>query len=668
MAQELTAEAGRGAAWSRPLLWTAAMAAVATAAWLWVVQLVTLSQPCSSPGCVWPRLSAEGFASLAAVDVQPWAWTALIGVLSALWIMVPLILGVIVARATPPARASALLWFVFALGPLSAVPTDPLATAVLRTLSLGAWFCLFATYPTGRFVPRWAMVSPIAALAWTITLSLPPMRRFEALGDPLFSTLTSTVYVVAVGLIVAAQVVQYRRGDRGDRRRIRLLLVGLIPFLALGIAGGILDGVLDRDTLGYGTLGGAILYEVTSFSTVLLIGVVAVATVRHGAYGVRVVINRVLLGTLALGLAALVYGMVVALVSALLSGWLPPAIAAVAAALVLASTYGRLAGAIGRLVYGDADDPATIAAALDQRVAEATSAEDILNGIAASLSQRLRLPGVSITARGAAGHGIAGELVQERAVTVPLALDGRSVGEVTVTLRLGQRRLTRRDRNALGAAAGPLATAATAARLTAQLRASRLEVLVSRDDERRVLRRRLHDELGPTLAITGHRLAAARDDPGQLVAAERTLADAVQQIRSISRELRPPALDELGLRAALLAFADGLSFDLEIDAPDAISPGAIEVTIYRVVVEALLNVERHAHAERAAVEVSSHDDGWLVSVDDDGIGMTSSTMPGVGLQSIRERADELGGSVTFGSSPLGGARVRATVPTGGMVS
>ena len=106
--------------------------------------------------------------------------------------------------------------------------------AVLRTLTLGAWFTVFAIYPTGRFLPRWVAVAPAIAVAWTIVLSIPPVHAAEAANDPLWWALEAAVYAVCVATIVAAQFVQFRRGDRDDRRRIRLLLGAFVRSFCSG--------------------------------------------------------------------------------------------------------------------------------------------------------------------------------------------------------------------------------------------------------------------------------------------------------------------------------------------------------------------------------------------------------------------------------------------------
>lgn len=629
------------------------------AALLWGAQLRTVLTPCTVPDCVWPRLSTQGFDTLSALGLPPSTWTMIAAAVSALCIAVPFALGVIVARSASAPTALAALWFTLSLGAVSAAASGPAAT-VLRVLTLGCWFTAFAVFPTARFRPRWVIAAPIGAVVWTLVMLLPPVTAREAANDPLWWMLESAGYVLCVAAILVAQIVQFRHGDAHVRRQIGLLLTVFVLFTLFGAVTAVLGLRLDPAALGYGTLGGGLMYELSNLVTLLLIGCVAVAMVRDGAYGARLVLDRALVGAAALLIAALVYAVVVAIASAVLAGWLSAALAAIVTAVALAGSYARIARLVGRLVYGDADDPAAVAAALDARVAAVEDPDALLPAIAEELAEGLRLPAVRVTdADGAVAETGA---IPGRSATVPLLLDGRPIGEVTAALRTGQRRLTARDRAALAAAAGPLATAVTARRLTAELRRSRLEALIGRDDERRALRRRLHDEVGPTLALAGHRIHAARSDPDAWEAAAHTVDDALAQIRAISRELRPPALDELGLGPALAAFAEGIGLAITIDAPAERMSGVVEVAVYRIAVEALVNAARHGCARSVRVDVRDHDRGCEMTIDDDGSGIRGDAVPGVGIGSMRERAQELGGTLAVAALPAGGTRVHVRIP------
>jgi signal transduction histidine kinase len=215
--------------------------------------------------------------------------------------------------------------------------------------------------------------------------------------------------------------------------------------------------------------------------------------------------------------------------------------------------------------------------------------------------------------------------------------------------------------------------AAHAVQLTDALQRSREQLVVAREEERRRIRRDLHDGLGPALASLAMQADSAREwtraEPERTEAALAEITakaqDALQDIRRLVYDLRPPALDELGLVGALRQTAanspNGLH--IEIDVPQSLPPlsAAVEVAAYRIVQETLNNVARHAHAQHCTVRLCVHDTLCL-EIDDDGIGLPSTPRAGVGLVSMRERAAELGGTCVIEAIPGGGTRVRARLP------
>jgi signal transduction histidine kinase len=227
----------------------------------------------------------------------------------------------------------------------------------------------------------------------------------------------------------------------------------------------------------------------------------------------------------------------------------------------------------------------------------------------------------------------------------------------------------------LGRQAGP---AIQAARLTADVQRSREHLVTTREEERRRLRRELHDGVGPTLAGTLMKTEAARvrlaDHPEE---AERLLVDlaadtrrTIEEVRRMTYDLRPPALDELGLVGALREQAasftgePGRPLDVVVDAPADLPPlaAAVEVAAYRIAVEAMTNVARHSGARTASVRLAAEGDDLVVEVLDDGRGLGADAHAGIGHRSMRERADELGGSFGVASVPGGGTRVHARLP------
>jgi signal transduction histidine kinase len=206
---------------------------------------------------------------------------------------------------------------------------------------------------------------------------------------------------------------------------------------------------------------------------------------------------------------------------------------------------------------------------------------------------------------------------------------------------------------------------------------SREQIVAAREEERRRLRRELHDGLAPTLSGVGIKLDLALQSAGDDPETTRLLIDeartgvrsAVADIRRMARELRPPTLDALGLEGALREQAAGLAAQeadapvIIVDVPEPLPtlPAAVEVAAYRIAVEALLNVVRHAAAQRCEIRLAVGEDQLEVDVVDDGRGPGAGSV-GVGTRAMRERAAEVGGEVSIEPVASGGTRVIARLP------
>ncbi len=211
--------------------------------------------------------------------------------------------------------------------------------------------------------------------------------------------------------------------------------------------------------------------------------------------------------------------------------------------------------------------------------------------------------------------------------------------------------------------------------LTENLQRSRERIVTAREEERRRLSRDLHDGLGPQLVSLGFKVEAAQnvlvDDPsavGDLLAQLKAqIKSSLGEVRRIAYDLRPPALDQLGLLPAIQEHISSLELpgDLKIilEAPPYTPdlPAAIEVAAYRIVLEAVTNISQHAQASQAAVRLEFNH--WLqIEVTDDGLGIPEAISPGVGISSMRERTSELGGTFTIAPRPQGGTQLLARLP------
>jgi len=212
---------------------------------------------------------------------------------------------------------------------------------------------------------------------------------------------------------------------------------------------------------------------------------------------------------------------------------------------------------------------------------------------------------------------------------------------------------------------------------TAELQRARERLVAAREEERRRLRRDLHDGLGPALAGAALKVEAAENlltsDPraaaGLLEDARAEIHAAVADVRRLVYALRPPALDELGLVGAIREQAERLGVGkhvrVEVDAPEHLDglSAAVEVAAYRIALEAMTNVARHADARTCVVRISAN--GVLeLEISDDGHGLPRDHRAGVGITSMQERADELGGTCEVEPVDGHGTRVHARLPLG----
>jgi signal transduction histidine kinase len=327
-----------------------------------------------------------------------------------------------------------------------------------------------------------------------------------------------------------------------------------------------------------------------------------------------------------------------------------------------------------RRLYGLRSRPYELVSTLGRRIGLALTPEQTLAAAVAAIGEGLNAPFAGIelgeNATPEATHGRARPWA---ATTLTLTHRGQPIGRLVVQQRGPDEPWTRREQALLQGLAHQLGPTAASVRLTRELQAARERLVRAREEELRRLQRDLHDGVGPTLAgarmlVRSARTAAGQGSNGGLLdELDTTLGDATTEIRRILDNLRPPALDR-GLPAALdtavrryrsADFAVLLSTHGDLDD----LPAAVEVVTYRVVDEALTNVVKHAHAGGATVTVTRSVDRLLVEVCDDGLGPGLPRADGVGLDSMRERCQELGGSFEIAPASAGtrhpGTRISA---------
>jgi signal transduction histidine kinase len=582
--------------------------------------------------------------------------------------------GVVTAPGTVPGAA-----YLAALGP--GLQAAGMVIAVV-------W--VPAVFPDGRLPgPRWRWLAwPAAAAAaclflgnalsptsnesqlahWHSPIGLPV--RYGNIADALSAAGVLLAVAAAAGAI-AGLVTRWRRGGRLVRQQLLLLALATWPpalvFLAIMITNGVPAWIF-----------GVVLLPLPA--------AIAVAILHHGLYDLRRAAHRTLLWLTMSAAVVGIYAAVVITVAALVPdhhAWWPPALAAALAALALIPLRDKLQRGVTRVVYGRWHEPYEVLAGLGERLEAAADMDRLLDAAVAELTTGLGLHDVSvrdldeIVVTGT--EGLAGSVPRTDAVvgpgtaSIPLLAYGTPVG--SLTYRVPDRPLSAAEERLLHDLARQLGGALHARLLREDLQRARERLVLAREEERRRLRRDLHDGIGPALAGLTLKTETARAllPPGS-DGASRELHDLSEEIRRtvvdvrrLVEGLRPPALDELGLAGACAQAVErlttGAGLAASVDARDdlPVLPAAVEVAAYRIVVEAVTNTVRHARARHCQVSIACTPAGLAVEVTDDGTGLNAAGHHGHGLAIMRERAEELGGTVTVRDGPPG-VTVQARLP------
>jgi signal transduction histidine kinase len=575
-----------------------------------------------------------------------------------------------------------------------ASPMFTAAGAILNFIGYVCFVVAFYIFPNGRFVPGWTRW---LVILWTLYVAsvyfLPEDSPFHPRAWPLLSV---PMAVGLFGSLIFAQAYRYRRiSGPVERQQTKWVVLGFTAAIT-GSVLVVLPAMVYPELLQPGVP--KVLYalfELTATNLVLLLIPlsIGVAILRYRLWDVDVIINRTLVyGALTASVAG-IYMLLVGALGAILPARGSLAVSLPAAgvvAVLFAPLRQRLQRGVNRLMYGERDEPYGVLSRLGERLEATLEPASVLPTIVETVAGALKLPYTAISMARESGFEVAaahGTPTGEETI-LPLTYGGRTIGELMLAPREPGDAFTPADMRLLQDLARQAEVAVHAVRLTADLQRSRERLVTAREEERRRLRRDLHDGLGPTLAGLSLGLDVSlktlRNEPGE---AEHLLAElksrtkeAVADVRRLVYGLRPPALDELGLLLTIREQAAGYGYladdpetsrgdDLAFffEAPEEMPPlpAAVEVATYRIAQEAITNVARHARARSCLVRLSIDDarDELVLEVSDDGVGLPDDRRAGVGTSSMSERAEELGGTCTVASNPAGvGTHVVARLP------
>ena len=565
-------------------------------------------------------------------------------------------------------------------------------------LVMSSLVLIFFLFPSGRFVPGWTgwVAGGVVAIIFGFWSPLAQQwHRRLGMSDSEIPWITMILAMLAALILaLGSQIYRYRRlATPVERQQVKWVLFGLGLVLLVALLQLVAGPLWPSSSVQYAV--GDVLWLLVM---PLIPLTMAFSIFRYRLWEIDLLINRTLVYGLLTALVFVFYIAIVGSLSLLFQIEGNPLLSALATGLIailFQSLRQWLQQAVNRLMYGERDDPVAVLAALGKRLEATTTPEMILSTLVETLCHALKLPYAAIVLkqgdelRVAANHGEPAGATE----TIPLLYQGEMVGELRTAPRGPGETLSRADHRLIGEIAHHAGAAVHAARLTADLQQSRERLVTAREEERRRLRRDLHDGLGPQLATLSLQVDAARNLlQSEPAASNELLGDvkagmqaAIADIRRLVYDLRPPALDQLGLVSALREYTaacagtQGLRF--QVEAPEHLPPlpAAVEVAAYRIVLEAITNVLRHARARQCMVRLQLDDGRWamddsdpssiahrpsslILAISDDGVGLPAQHQAGVGLASMRERAEELGGSCRIESAAGNGTEVLAVLP------
>jgi len=554
-------------------------------------------------------------------------------------------------------------------------------TTTIGMIGNVAILAFFFVFPNGRFTPRWTAAIVLAWLLFHIPPQYFPGSPLDLRGH--FPGWYNLLFTVAVLSGVAAQIYRYLRVSNViEQQQTKWVVYGW----SVGIGGYMIIRALGAslsDPLA-GDLPVALPLSIAGHLLMLLPPIsIAVAVLRYRLWDINPIINRTLVYGALSAATMLFYIVVVGFFSNYFqhssANFIISFLATGMIAVLFEPLRRRLQRAVNRLMYGDRDDPATILTQLSQRFESVLAPDSALQTIVETIAQTLRLPYAAISIFSAeeeprliSRFGVAPSEV----IHLPLTYQTERVGELILAPRAAGESFSAADMNLLAIIAGQAGIAVHNLRLTNDLQRSREKLVTAQEEERRRLRRDLHDGVGPTLASFSQRLDAAadlvNDNPQASVELLKELKGQVKstvaEIRRLVYALRPPVLDEFGLVSAIREHTaqytgpNGLSVSFEVTEPMPPLPAAVEVAAYRILLEAFTNVIHHAEATQCHIKIILDDASLLLEVSDDGKGLSTKARSGIGTASMRERAAELGGKCTLENISSGGTRVRARLP------
>lgn len=544
---------------------------------------------------------------------------------------------------------------------------------MMVNVMIGVFYPVLLFYlPEGRFVPSWMKWPALCTFAMGLSNLLFPSSPFLNFlhWNPLLKE--SIAFLMHV-LIVLSQIYRYFHGATSQQKRqIQWFVVSMTVYIVA-----VLLEQTPYPQSGFLRLLIQILMYTGLLSLPISVGVMVLeARLRQSA----IAFNRTLVYFVLTVVTVAVYGLLVGgmgLFLQFISNTLTSLIAIGLVSVLFHPLRERIHRQINLLVYGERDNPYQVLSGLSRRLESSLTNRSLLNAIVETVAHAFRVPYVSIEIRGETGNMTLADYGQlgEHSSQIPLTVQGETVGWLILGAQHFQDMFPPKQLSLLEDLIRQVSIAVQAVQLTEELHRSRERLVNAREEERRRLRRDLHDGLGSVIASmmlrTEEALQLHDRNPASskqaLLTMKQQMKEIIADIRRLVYALRPPTLDEFGLSFALEELAghfkdQSLLVVLSLPEEEPKFHAAVEVAVFRIVQEGLTNALKHANAGRCYVSLVCKDGILRLSIRDDGIGLPEVVVPGIGIRSMKERAEELGGTCQLQSTAGEGTRITVQIP------
>jgi signal transduction histidine kinase len=569
-----------------------------------------------------------------------------------------------------------------------------LAAKIPLYLGTTSIFICFYLFPNGRFYPSFTRYF---ALLWVVIGFLGYFTPENWIVNQKGGYIFFLSAILSFLIVTINQIYRFRKySNQEEKQQLKFVLFGFILSISLVF----LHVILLTPSIHNAESGSYPLFLAVStgfYLSLLLIPVsVFAAMIKYRLWDIDILINRALVYAIITVLVATIYAIMVGFLESYLSEVGLTFISAVILVFVFLPIYHKVQQTVNRMLFGRRDDPYRIISKLSKRLGYAIESEDVLDTILDTVTQAFNVPHAEIHLNNDNGYEVSAVKGKPigRPMVMPLLYKSEIIGQLLLSPRSPGESWSSVDLQLLEELVRQVGTAIHSARVTKELKrsnqyllAARERLVNAREEERKRIRHNLHDGVIPSLAALTLKSGAAlrllniSTDRAANVLQEiiGNLEENMQDIRALVRNLRPPAIDQLGLIDALRERIKEFESNPEIQSEGikinyiACSslktklPAAVEVATYMIVQEAVLNVWRHARAKNCNIfierRVNKENDELYIRVEDDGKGFNKEYLHGIGITSMRERTQELGGKWSIEKvSDNGGTCVTAILP------